>query len=79
MILSLFVAGLVYGGLHLLAWNPPVRTATETWIWRPSSVGIIAYGTVAEALAIIKSLRDYHYNSLLLYPKVALSNFHVRA
>jgi len=43
---SLFFAGLAYGGLHLLPWSPPVRTATETLLWRISGIAIITYGAV---------------------------------
>lgn len=34
ILFSLFTAGLAYGSLHLLAWRPPVRTATERLLWR---------------------------------------------
>ncbi|KAK1752185.1 hypothetical protein QBC47DRAFT_389961 [Echria macrotheca] len=44
VLFSLFFAGLAYGGLHLLAWSPPVRTAAETTILRVSGVSIIVYG-----------------------------------
>ncbi|GAB1312404.1 hypothetical protein MFIFM68171_02614 [Madurella fahalii] len=44
--LSLFVAGLAYSGLHLLAWSPPVRTYVETVIWRISGISTIVYGVI---------------------------------
>jgi hypothetical protein len=46
ILVSLFISGLAYGGLHLLAWSPPVRTATETLLWRISGVTTIVYGAM---------------------------------
>ncbi|KAK1753845.1 hypothetical protein QBC47DRAFT_385061 [Echria macrotheca] len=40
---GLFIAGLAYGSLHLLAWNPPVRSHAEVLIWRISAVSVIAF------------------------------------
>lgn len=48
VLFSLFIAGLAYGGLHLLAWSPPLRTSAETLIWRMSGVAIIVYGAIPE-------------------------------
>ncbi|KAK0631298.1 hypothetical protein B0T14DRAFT_559112 [Immersiella caudata] len=50
ILFSLFTAGLAYGGLHLLAWGPPVRTATEVLMWRASGIAIIAYGAMLMVL-----------------------------
>lgn len=41
--LALFFAGLAYGGLHLIAWNPPVRTTAEALMWRISGIAVILY------------------------------------
>ncbi|KAH7408900.1 hypothetical protein BKA64DRAFT_571551 [Cadophora sp. MPI-SDFR-AT-0126] len=41
------VAGLVYGGIHLLAWNPPVSTASQIIMWRISGVTLAISGTVS--------------------------------
>jgi hypothetical protein len=46
ILVSLLFAGLAYGGLHLLAWSPPVRTPIETLLWRISGIATIAYGAM---------------------------------
>jgi hypothetical protein len=42
----LMVSGIVYGGLHALAWNAPFRNPTERLLWRISSVIIMGYGPI---------------------------------
>ncbi|KAK4459546.1 hypothetical protein QBC42DRAFT_274255 [Cladorrhinum samala] len=44
MTVGLFIAGTIYGGLHLVAWSPPVRSNAETTIWRFSASFIIIFG-----------------------------------
>ncbi|KAK0748682.1 hypothetical protein B0T21DRAFT_407173 [Apiosordaria backusii] len=56
MSFSLFIAGLAYGGLHLLAWSPPVQTVTEVLLWRISGIAIIAWGAILEAFAFFSYL-----------------------
>ncbi|KAK5658386.1 hypothetical protein OQA88_2363 [Cercophora sp. LCS_1] len=46
VLFSLFFAGLAYGGLHLIAWSPPVRTHAETLMWRISGIATIIYGAI---------------------------------
>lgn len=50
MVFSLFVAGLAYGGIHLLAWDPPVRTWAEALMWRISGIYIIGYGAIPQLI-----------------------------
>ena len=38
---GLAVTGLIYGGLHCLAWNAPFTTKTEALLWRLSSIAIM--------------------------------------
>ncbi|KAK3348963.1 hypothetical protein B0T25DRAFT_481303 [Lasiosphaeria hispida] len=59
VLFSLFTAGLAYGGLHLLAWRPPVRTSTETLIWRISGIAIIAYGAMATVIFWLFRIFDH--------------------
>lgn len=66
MLLTLFVAGLAYGGLHLLAWNPPVRTTVETVIWRVSGISIIVYGAVPGIVVCAYGVVDVAENSIVL-------------
>jgi len=42
----LIVSGIVYGGLHALAWNAPFRNSTEQLLWRISSITIMGYGPI---------------------------------
>ena len=56
--LGLFIAGLAYGGLHLLAWSPPVRTVEEAFLWRFSGVTIAVYGAVAQLLSCCFIIKD---------------------
>ncbi|RYP13468.1 hypothetical protein DL765_006881 [Monosporascus sp. GIB2] len=55
-VLGIFFAGLAYGGLHLLAWSPPVRTTAEVLMWRISGIAIIAYGVAPTALSVIYAI-----------------------
>jgi len=35
---SLMLAGAIYGGVHLFAWNGPFHTEKEQWMWRISCI-----------------------------------------
>lgn len=41
---GLFIAGSTYGGIHLMAWKPPVKSNTEIIIWRLSAIFIMVFG-----------------------------------
>lgn len=43
----LLLAGAIYGGIHLLAWNGPFHTDRERWLWRISGI------TIASPIVII--------------------------
>jgi hypothetical protein len=38
---GLLIAGSVYGGIHLLAWNGPFATEVERWMWRSSCIALV--------------------------------------
>lgn len=42
MLLAFAFAGLIYGGLHLLAWNSPFTSYAQRILWRVSAIGISA-------------------------------------
>lgn len=39
---GLIAAGVLYGGLHLLAWYAPFQRSYELWLWRVSCIIVIA-------------------------------------
>ena len=43
-LLGLLIAGLLYGGLHLLAWQVPFASRAERILWRFSGIFIITAG-----------------------------------
>lgn len=43
-LLAFFFAGVAYGGLHLLAWDPPVATLAEVLMWRISGITLVVFG-----------------------------------
>jgi hypothetical protein len=44
ILLAFLFAGVAYGGLHLLAWDPPVATSTEVLMWRISGITLAVFG-----------------------------------
>ena len=44
VLLGLILAGLLYGGLHLLAWKVPFASSAERILWRFSGIFIISAG-----------------------------------
>lgn len=42
----LISSSVIYGGLHMLAWNAPFQTKTEQILWRISSPTMMVYGVL---------------------------------
>jgi len=42
-ILMLTIVGAIYGGLHLMAWNPPILAESERILWRASGIVIAVW------------------------------------
>jgi hypothetical protein len=47
------IAGLLYGGLHLVAWNSPFTSHTQCLLWRISGIAIAASGPAVLMLMLI--------------------------
>jgi hypothetical protein len=61
---SIIISGLLYGGLHLLAWNAPFRSRAEEWLWRSSGISIMASGLYIIPLASrisFKNSKSYNF------------------
>jgi len=55
-------AGLVYGGLHLLAWDAPFPSHVEDKLWRSSGVLLASSGfTCPFVLLVAKSFSGYEW------------------
>ncbi|KAI9768031.1 MAG: hypothetical protein M1840_005343 [Geoglossum simile] len=50
VVASMMVANIVYGGVHLLAWNGPLPSRTQLFLWRISAITISAPGIVVIVL-----------------------------
>jgi hypothetical protein len=63
ILFGLLIAGLAYGGLHLLAWNPPVTTTAEVLMWRISGITVTVFGSIPfvglAALWVFVSINGY--------------------
>lgn len=46
ILFTLLISGLAYGGLHLLAWNPPVTKTAEVLMWRISGITVALFGAI---------------------------------
>lgn len=53
--LCLYASGILYGGLHALAWSATFRTPIERLIWRISSITVIASMPVVDCSTILVS------------------------
>ena len=66
VLLGLMVSGLLYGGLHLLAWKMPFASRAECILWRFSGIFIISTGLgftglkgFIKAYSVYKSARNH--------------------
>jgi hypothetical protein len=58
-LLAMSVASLVYGGLHLLAWNAPFRTPIYGLLWKTSGIAVASLGVIL--LLVVPSYLMYRY------------------
>lgn len=52
----LLLSSLVYGGLHLLAWNVPFRTSAQQILWRISAAVVTGYGFLVASHSLLIKL-----------------------
>lgn len=45
--ITLVIVALVYGGLHLLAWNAPFHTRIEETLWKISGISVASIGPIS--------------------------------
>jgi hypothetical protein len=62
-VLAFTLAGIVYGGLHLLAWNAPFKSDVQRLLWKVSALAVAFSGPAvivfSLAIEIIGKLDDY--------------------
>ena len=56
--ITLVIVALVYGGLHLLAWNAPFHTRVEETLWKISGIFVASIGPMSIAYAGLLSVTD---------------------
>lgn len=59
------LVGLVYGGLHCLAWNAPFASTTEKLFWRLSSVVVAASGLLVVCLSLWQIFPPFWHRGVL--------------
>lgn len=52
LVIGINLAGLIYGGLHLVAWAAPFASKTERILWRMSALDVVATGPVLTILNV---------------------------
>ncbi|THV64358.1 hypothetical protein D6D28_09968 [Aureobasidium pullulans] len=63
--ITLVIVALVYGGLHLLAWNAPFHTRIEETLWKISGISVASIGPMSIAYAGLLSVTEkffWHIN-----------------
>jgi hypothetical protein len=61
-LLAMSAASLVYGGLHLLAWNAPFRTPIYGLLWKTSGITVASLGAIL--LLVIPLYLMYRYTGV---------------
>lgn len=56
MILTSILSILLFGGLHLIAWNINFPTVAEKYIWRASALTVAVAPTASALLVLLKSV-----------------------
>jgi hypothetical protein len=55
LVVGFLLAGLFYGGVHLIVWNRPFRGRTDELLWKSSSITILVSGIVAMILELAQN------------------------
>lgn len=59
------LAGLLYGGIHLMAWNGPLHTHVELLLWRISGIVIAAPGLIT-VVALLPGFAIWYFDPIPL-------------
>jgi hypothetical protein len=59
LVVGFFLAGLFYGGVHLVVWNRPFRGENDELLWKLSSITILVSGIPAVIWYVADILNDY--------------------
>lgn len=66
--ITLSIVALVYGGLHLLAWNAPFHTRIEETLWKISGIFVASIGPMSIAYAGLLSVTDKLFRHIGPWP-----------
>lgn len=59
--ITLVIVALVYGGLHLLAWNAPFHTRVEETLWKISGISVASIGPMSFAYVGLLSVTEMFF------------------
>ncbi|THY71048.1 hypothetical protein D6C86_10136 [Aureobasidium pullulans] len=59
--ITLVIVALVYGGLHLLAWNAPFHTRVEETLWKISGISVASIGPMSFAYMGLLSVTEMFF------------------
>jgi len=65
--ITLVIVALVYGGLHLLAWNAPFHTRVEETLWKISGISVASIGPMSIAYAGLLSVTHEPFRHISLW------------
>ena len=54
--LAFNISGIIYGGLHVLAWNAKLATDLQGWLWRLASCFIIGFAPASTLVLLMEKL-----------------------
>jgi len=63
-LMGIIIAGLSYGGLHIVAWAAPFASSAEMYLWRISSLAIAVSGFVVLGMKLLSEACDCHSKKL---------------
>ncbi|THX69538.1 hypothetical protein D6D05_08975 [Aureobasidium pullulans] len=62
--ITLVIVALVYGGLHLLAWNAPFHTRIEETLWKISGISVASIGPMSITYVGLLSVTEKFYRHI---------------
>ncbi|KAF2086759.1 hypothetical protein K490DRAFT_43717 [Saccharata proteae CBS 121410] len=65
------LAGALYGGLHLIAWDAPFSSASEKYLWRASGIILVSSGP---GCALLLAIRTWYLRGIIEWRDEPLRN-----